>query len=218
MRDAPGRVGVLASGTGTNLEALLAATAGEDHPATIVVVGADRHRAGALQRARDRSVPTFVTLKRDHLDRDSFDRALVAALQEHGVDWVCLAGFLKIIGRPLLEAFPHRILNIHPALLPAFPGLHGPDQAHAYGTRIAGCTVHLVDEGTDTGPIVAQGAVPVLPGDSPRALAQRILRMEHRVYPAVLRWAVEGRLTVSGRRVQVDLPPGASTLWFDPDP
>ncbi|HHO51438.1 MAG TPA: phosphoribosylglycinamide formyltransferase [Deltaproteobacteria bacterium] len=212
------RVGVLASGGGTNLAALIEATTAQGSPARIVVVGADRPRAGALQRARAAQIPTFVVLKRDHPDRRGFDRALVEQLRAHHVEWVCLAGFMKRIGPPMLDAFPSRILNIHPALLPAFPGLDGQGQAHRHGVRIAGCTVHLVDAGTDTGPIVAQGAVPVLQGDTEHNLQQRILRMEHTIYPAALRWAVEGRLTVEDRRVHIDLPEGEAPWWFDPTP
>lgn len=198
-------VAVLVSGSGTNLQALLDATAAEDHPARIAVVLADRPKAFGLQRARDAGVPTELVLKRDHPDRAAYDEALVAALRRHGVQWVCLAGFMKLVGPAMLAAFPGRILNIHPALLPAFPGLHGPRQALAAGVRIAGATVHLVDEGMDTGPIVVQGAVPVRADDDEASLAARILhQVEHRVYPLALRWAVEGRLSVHAGVVRVD--------------
>ncbi|MEM6928677.1 MAG: formyltransferase family protein, partial [Myxococcota bacterium] len=123
------RVGVLASGSGSNLQALLDATAAPDHSARIVVVGVDRPKAGARVRAHDAGVATFVELLRDHPDRETFDRALVARLEEHAIEWLCLAGYMKIVGAPLLEAFPGRILNVHPSLLPAFPGLHAPQQA-----------------------------------------------------------------------------------------
>ena len=196
------RVAVLASGSGTNLQALLDA---ELPGGQIVVVGADRHKAQALQRARDRGVPTFVTLLRDHADRAAFDRALLAELQAHEVDWVCTAGFMKVLGAEIVDAFPNRILNIHPTLLPSFPGLHPHRQALAHGVRVSGCTVHVVDHGTDTGPIVAQGAVPVWPDDDESALAARVLLMEHRVFPMVLRWAVAGRIAVDGRHAHVDL-------------
>ena len=150
-------------------------------------------------------MPTELVLKRDHPDRAAYDEALVAALRRHGVQWVCLAGFMKLVGPAMLAAFPGRILNIHPALLPAFPGLHGPRQALAAGVRIAGATVHLVDEGMDTGPIVVQGAVPVRADDDEASLAARILhQVEHRVYPLALRWAVEGRLSVHAGVVRVD--------------
>lgn len=212
------RVGVLASGSGTNLQALLDATADPSHPAQVVVVGSDRPGAVALTRAERAGVPTFVTKRRDHPDRASFDRALAHALRAHRVEWVCLAGFMRLVGPELLEAFPDRLLNIHPALLPAFPGLHAQEQAWRHGVRLAGCTVHLVDAGTDTGPIVAQGAVPVLPTDDLATLSARILRMEHRLYPKVLTWAAEGRLAVQDGRVALDLSPGESPTLFDPSP
>jgi len=201
-------VAVLVSGSGTNLQALIDATADPTHPARIVVVVADRPKAFGLERARRAGIPTEVVLKRDHPDRAAYDAALAQTLTRYGVEWVCLAGFMKVVGSPMLEAFPDRILNIHPALLPAFPGLHGPAQALAHGVCIAGATVHLVDEGMDTGPIVIQGAVPVLEGDDEHTLAQRILtRVEHVIYPRALRWAAEGRLVVerAGRaRVRVE--------------
>ncbi|MBX2799054.1 MAG: phosphoribosylglycinamide formyltransferase [Myxococcales bacterium] len=211
------RVGVLASGGGTNLQALIDATADPSHPAELVVVGADRHKAHALQRARDASIGTFVVLKRDHPDRASFDRAIVEQLQAHGVQWVCCAGFMKVAGPPLLEAFPQRILNIHPTLLPAFPGLRPHEQVIEAGVRVSGCTVHICDEGTDTGPIVAQAVVPVLPDDDVQQLQARVLRMEHRLYPMVLRWAAEGRLQVRDRTATVHLRNGESTTLFGTD-
>ncbi len=208
-------VGVLASGGGTNLQALMDACAASDFPARIAVVLSNRPRCGALERARAAGIPTEVVSRRDHPDRAAFDREAVARLQAHGVQWVALAGYMRLVTRDFLDAFPQRVLNIHPALLPAFPGLHAQRQAVAYGVRVSGCTVHLVDEGTDTGPIVAQGVVPVLPDDTEDDLRTRILAMEHRVYPACLRWAAEGRLSVVGRRVRVALEPGESTLWIE---
>lgn len=205
-------VAVLVSGSGTNLQALIDATAAPDHPARIAVVVADRAKAFGLERARRAGLPTEVVLKRDHADRDAYDAALVEALQQHGVEWVCLAGFMKIVGPALLAAFPQRILNIHPSLLPAFPGLHAQRQALEAGVRVAGATVHVVDAGMDTGPIVVQGGVEVLPGDTEASLGERILhRVEHRIYPMALRWAVEGRLRVTGGRLEVDT---ASPRWL----
>lgn len=209
------RVGVLVSGRGSNLQALLEA---EIPGAEIVVVGADRHKAGGLERARAHGVPTFVVLKRDHPDRAAFDQALADQLRDHAVDWVCHAGFMKIVGASMLEAFPNRQLNIHPTLLPAFPGLHPHEQVLAAGVRISGCTVHLVDGGTDSGPIVAQGAVPVLPSDDQETLAARVLKMEHRVYPMCLRWACEGRIHPLDGGVGLDLPVGETPFLFDPTP
>jgi len=206
-------VAVLISGSGTNLQALIDATQAPEHPARIAVVLADRHKAFGLERARRAGIPTEVVLKRDHPDRTTYDEAVADRLKVHGVDWICLAGFMKVVGAPLLTAYPDRILNIHPALLPAFPGLHGPAQALAHGVQIAGATVHVVDGGMDTGPIVVQGAVPVLSGDDVDALGQRILLgVEHIIYPRALRWAASGKLRVirhvgAPPRVEIDGDP-----------
>ena len=208
-------VAVLVSGSGTNLQALLDATAAPDHPASIAVVIADRPGCFALERARRAGIPTATVLKRDVPDPAAYDHALVEAVTAHAAEWVCLAGFMKLVGPAMLSAFPNRILNIHPALLPAFPGLHGIDQAVARGVRLAGATVHLVDAGTDTGPIVAQGAVPVWPDDTTATVADRVLRhVEHVLYPRVLRWAASGKLRVDGRSVHVDTE--EPLFHFDP--
>lgn len=211
-------VAVLISGSGTNLQALLDATAQPDFPARVTVVVSDRPAAYGLERARAAGVPTVVLTRKQHPERHTFDEALLQVLTEHQVDWVCLAGFMRLVTPVLLGAFPHRVLNIHPALLPAFPGLRAQEQALAHGVRVTGATVHLVEEGMDTGPIIAQGAVPVLPSDTPDTLKARILRVEHRIYPLALRWAAEGRLSVVGRRVQVALRPGEQTFLWDDAP
>lgn len=204
------RVAVLASGGGTNLQALIDAVA-SGHPAKLVVVVSDQRDAGALARAAAAGIPGLCVPKRKDQDRAAYDRALVDVLRAHAVDWVCLAGFMRLVTPAFLDAFPGRVLNVHPALLPAFPGLHAQEQAHAYGVRVAGATVHFVDAGTDTGPIIAQGVVQAFPDDTVDDLRARILTVEHRLYPMVLRWAVEGRLRLEGRRVRVDLQPGEST-------
>lgn len=206
-------VAVLASGGGTNLQALIDDAAAPGCPYRVAVVVADRPRAGALDRARRHDIPTEVVLLRDHPDRAAFDAAVVERLQSHGVRWVCLAGWMKQVGAPFLAAFPQRILNVHPSLLPAFPGLHAQAQAFEAGVRIAGCTVHLVDDGLDTGPIVIQAAVPVRPDDDAEALRLRILAEEHAIYPRALRWAVTGALAVEGRRVVVRAPGAALSRW-----
>lgn len=211
-------VGVLASGSGTNLAAILEACAASDYPARVAVVVSDRADAQALDRARRLGIPAVHVPKRNPPDRRAYDAACVAVLQEHGVEWVCLAGYMRLVTPVFLDAFPWRILNVHPALLPAFPGLDPQGQALAAGVRVSGCTIHLVDDGTDTGPIVAQGAVPVLPTDDIERLRTRILRMEHQLYPRVLRWAAEGRLTVDGRRVVTNLAGSDATFVFDPRP
>ena len=199
-------IGVLLSGGGTNLQALL--DAGLD----VSVVISNRPRAYGLERARLAGVPAIHIGHRKYASRADFEEALTDCLVEHGVRWVACAGFMRILTPTFLDAWPERVLNIHPALLPAFPGVDGQGQAHAYGVRIAGATVHFVDAGTDTGPIVAQAAVAVLPDDDRDALQQRILAKEHLLYPMCLRMAVEGRLRVEGRRVHVDLRDGESLL------
>ena len=207
-------VGVLASGAGTNLQALLDAAADPSYPARIAAVVADRGRAYALERARAAGVPAICIPRRRYADRATFEAALTEALRQRGVQWVAAAGFMRILSPTFLASWPGRVLNIHPALLPAFPGLDGQGQALRYGTRIAGATVHFVDEGTDTGPIIAQGAVPVLPGDDRDALAARILAVEHRLYPLALRQAVEGRLHIEGRAVRVEAREGERNwIW-----
>lgn len=198
------RVGVLASGSGTNLQALLDAAADQDFPARIVVVGTDRPGALALQRASSAGVATFCVRRKGHPSREDFDAAVADQLAAHEVRWVCLAGYMRIVGPTFLQRFEGRVLNIHPSLLPAFPGLDAQRQAFDHGVKVAGCTVHLVDAGTDTGPIVAQEAVPVLDGDDAEALRLRILAAEHRIYPRALAWAAQGRLKVEGRKVRLD--------------
>jgi phosphoribosylglycinamide formyltransferase-1 len=199
-------LGVLVSGSGTNLQAILDAVAARRLDAKVSLVLSNVAGAGGLERARAAGVSTAVVEHKRFPDRRAFDAAVVAALREHGVDVVVLAGFMRIVTDVLLDAFPLRVVNIHPALLPAFPGVHGPRQAIAYGVRVAGCTVHFVDGGTDTGPIIAQEAVPVLEGDDEEALRLRILAKEHDLLPRVLQWIAEGRVTVEtapGSRARV---------------
>ena len=198
------RVGVLVSGRGSNLQALLDAQAARRlGPAEVVAVVSNVKGALALERAAKAGVATEVVEHGAHHDRASFDGALVAALRKHRVDLVCLAGFMRIIGTSLLEAFPQRVLNIHPSLLPAFPGLHAHRQALDAGVRFSGATVHVVDAGTDTGPILLQAVVPVLPGDDEDRLAARILVAEHRLYPEAVRLIAEGKVSLAGRRVAI---------------
>lgn len=207
-------VGVLASGSGTNLQALLDACANPSFPARIAVVLSNRKDARALNRARAAGVPALFLPKRRQTSRAAYDASLVAALRDHGVLWVCLAGYMRLVSPTFLSAFPDRVLNIHPALLPAFPRLHAQQQALDHGVRIAGATVHFVDGGCDTGPVICQGAVPVFQDDDATSLSARILTVEHQLYPRALRMAVEGRLVLRGRLVEVDLRPGESRwLW-----
>ncbi len=201
-------LGVLVSGTGTNLQAILDAIASRELDARIAVVVSNVPGAGALQRARGAGVETLVVDHTKYADRRAFDAAVVDALRARGVELVVLAGFMRLLTDVILDAYPMRIVNVHPALLPAFPGMHAQKQAVDYGVRVSGCTVHLVDSGTDTGPIVAQTAVPVLESDDEEALRMRILQEEHALLPQVLQWFAEGRITVeppaaAGRRARV---------------
>ncbi len=186
-------LGVLISGRGSNLQAILDAIASGELAARVRVVIANRPKAAGLERAAAAGVPTEVIGHRKYPDRESFDGALVESLRAAGVQWVVLAGFMRILTPVFLDAFPNRVVNIHPALLPSFPGVDAQGQALAYGVRISGCTVHLVNEGVDTGPILAQVAVPVRDEDDHDTLAARILAEEHGLLVATLqRIALEG--------------------------
>jgi len=197
-------VAVLASGSGTNLQSLIdSAARGELGPARLAVVGVNVPDCRALDRARAAGLPTLVIDHRAFASRDEFDRALLAALAAHAVDLVVLAGFMRLLGAEFLARYRGRVINIHPALLPAFPGVHGQRQAFDYGVKISGCTVHFVDGGVDSGAVIAQAAVPVLDGDDDSMLAARILAEEHRLLPAVVRALAEGRVSTEGRRVRV---------------
>jgi len=198
------KLGVLVSGRGSNLGAILQAIEAGSLDAEVSLVISNKAKAKALERASEAGVPTAVVRHREYADRARFDAALVSRLQEAGVQWVVLAGFMRILTPTFLDAFPSRVINIHPALLPAFPGVDAPAQAIAHGVRVSGCTVHLVNEGVDAGPIVAQAAVAVQQGDSRDDLAARILEQEHRLLVEALRWVAEGRLhldTLAGRPI-----------------
>ena len=196
-------IGVLVSGRGSNLGAILEACARPGFPARVAVVISDRERALALERARTAGVEALWINPKDFADREAFDRALVAELRARNVGLVCNAGFMRILSAVFVSAFAGRALNIHPSLLPSFPGLHAQRQALDHGVRIAGATVHFVDEGMDSGPIVLQAAVPIEPGDTEETLAARILVQEHRIYPEAICLFAEGRLRIEGRRVIV---------------
>lgn len=195
------KIGILASGRGSNMEALIEACRDGRIPAQVAVVLSDRAAAGALETARRLGVEAHHLNPREHGSREAFDRALVAALQRHGVGLVCLAGYMKLVSREFIEPFQGRILNIHPSLLPAFPGLDAQRQALEYGCKVAGCTVHIVELEMDSGPIVMQAAVPVRDGDTEQTLVARILEEEHRIYVESVRRFVAGELRVEGRRV-----------------
>jgi len=198
-------LGVLASGTGTNLASLIEAIEAGRIDARIAVVICNVPGAGALEKAKAAGIPTVCIPHREHASREAFDAAVQAELERHGVELVVLAGFMRILGSAFVRSWHGRLLNVHPSLLPAFPGFAAHKQALDAGARITGCTVHLVDEGTDTGPIVAQAAVPILPGDDEATLHQRIQRQEHQLLPAVVGLFAQGRVRLEGRKVHLDL-------------
>ncbi len=201
MYDSKFTIGVLASGRGTNLQAIINAIETGVLTAQIGVVISDKKDAKALERARDRNIPAVSVDPKAYPDRPAFDSAVVRILTEHQVGLVICAGYMRLITNPILEAFPNKIINIHPSILPAFPGLHAQRQALAYGAKISGCTLHFVDAEVDHGPIIAQVAVPILEGDTEESLSNRILVEEHRLLPRVIQSYLEGRLEVVGRKV-----------------
>lgn len=197
------RVGVLASGRGSNFRALAEAAAAGRIPAAIVVLISDRPGAPVLDIARAQPVEVLVVDAKQQPSREAHEKAVIAALEERRVGLVCLAGYMRLLSRAFVDHFRGRLLNIHPSLLPAFPGLHPHRQALAHGVKVSGATVHFVDEGTDTGPIVLQAAVPVRGDDTEATLSDRILLEEHRLYPEAVRLFAEGRLEIRGRRVHI---------------
>jgi phosphoribosylglycinamide formyltransferase 1 len=200
----PLRVGVLASGRGSNLRALAAAAAaGRLGAAAVVVLISDRPDAAALEIARTHGIEALALDPKQHPSREAHEKAVTAALEERRAGLVCLAGYMRLLTAGFVSHFAGRLLNIHPSLLPAFPGLHPHRQALAHGVRVSGATVHFVDEGVDTGPIVLQAAVPVRPDDTEATLAERILVEEHRLYPEAVRLFAEGRLEILGHRVHI---------------
>lgn len=212
------RVGVLASGGGSNLQAILDASHSGWLAAQVVVVISDQAEARALDRARAAgAAAVHVPVPRTGTPQwEAANDHMVNLLQEHRVQLVAMAGYMRKVSPRLLQAFPGAVMNIHPALLPSFPGTHGARDAHAYGVKLAGVTVHFADEEFDRGPIIIQGAVPVLDGDTPESLAARILEVEHRVYPQAIQWFAQGRLRVAGRRVILEgepTPAGDCLVW-----
>ena len=197
------RLVVLVSGSGTNLQALLDASADPDFPAEVVAVGADTSGIAGLDRAAAAGLPSFVVPIADHADRAAWDVALADAADVHQPDWVVCAGFMRILGAGFLDRFPEHVINTHPALLPSFPGAHGVRDTLAYGVKVTGCTVHLVDSGVDTGPVLAQGTVPVEPYDDETTLHDRIKTVERSLLVGtVAALAVHG-CTVTGRKASI---------------
>ena len=207
MRSTPLLIGILASGRGSNLQAIVDAIAAGHCPARVAVVVSDRKDAPALDRARQAGIRAAHLDPRAFPDRAAFDDAVAGVLDEQGVELVCLAGYMRVLSPEVVRRYRGRILNVHPSLLPMFSGLHAQRQALEHGVKVAGATVHFVDEGVDTGPIVLQSAVPVLEGDTEASLEARILVEEHRLYPEAIRLYAEGRLEVAGRRVSIRTDP-----------
>jgi phosphoribosylglycinamide formyltransferase-1 len=208
------KVGILISGRGSNMAALIEAAGVKDYPAEIACVVSNVASAAGIETARRGGIATAVIPHKDYPDRETFDRAVSAELEKHGVGLVALAGFMRIQSPWFPQAWAGRIINIHPSLLPSFKGLHVQQQALDAGVRLSGCTVHFVTPDLDSGPIIAQAAVPVLAGDSADTLAARILRQEHRLYPLVVRWFAEGRIRLEGDKAEVAGVPQGATLLF----
>ena len=202
------RLGVLISGRGSNLQSIIDAIGQGRLDAQIAVVISNRDDAAGLTRASEAGIETICLRPRDYPGRDAYDRAVTGALEARRVGLVCLAGFMRLVGPPLLAAFPNRVLNIHPSLLPAFPGLDAHRQALEYGVRFSGATVHLVTSELDGGPIVLQAAVPVMENDTVETLSSRILVEEHRIYPEAIQILLDGGWSVEGRRFVRDAAGG----------
>lgn len=197
------RLGVLASGRGSNFQAIIDEIESKRLNAEIVLLITDNPSAFAIERAKKHGIEYLVMRPKEYSSKDDYFIKIAEELKKRDVGLVVLAGFMRIVRKPLIDAFPNRIMNIHPALLPAFPGLHGQRQALEYGVKISGCTVHFVDEGMDTGPIIIQAAVPVFQDDTEDTLSERILRFEHKIYPEAIRLFSEGRIEVEGRMVSI---------------
>ncbi len=197
------KVGVLISGRGSNMEALAEACRSDDHPAEVSVVVSNRPDAAGLERAASFGVATEVVDHTAFADKATFETEVIQVLEERGVELICLAGFMRVLSEDFVARFPHRIFNIHPSLLPAFPGLHVQRKAIEYGVRFSGCTVHFVVPEVDAGPIVLQAAVPIEQDDTEDTLAARILEQEHRIYPEAVQLFAQGRLRIEDRRVLI---------------
>lgn len=196
-------VGILISGRGSNMASLIEAAEAADYPARIACVVSNRPDAKGLETARAKGIAAVVVNHKDFADKAAFETAVTAALEENGVEFVCLAGFMRLLSPHFIDRWHNRLINIHPSLLPAYKGLHTHARALADGVKLAGCTVHFVRPAMDDGPIIAQAAVPVLSADTPESLAARILTAEHKLYPLALRLVAEGKAKVAGEVVEV---------------
>ncbi len=216
MGSNPLKLGVLVSGRGSNLQAIIDAIERGDLEAQIAVVISDKEQAYALERARKHGIEALFIDPRAYKSREEHEKVVGDYLEERGVGLICLAGYMRILSPYFVKRFQWRIMNIHPALLPSFPGLHGQKQALDYGVKISGCTVHFVDEETDHGPIIIQAAVPVLEDDDEDTLSARILEYEHKIYPRAIQLFAQGRLEIQGRRVRVKGAPGNTWAVVNP--
>ena len=199
----PLKIAILASGSGTNAQAMFDKIAAGILDATVVLVLSNRPQAAVLQRARAFGAPVCALDHTTFPDRESFDRAVAAEVQRSGAELVVLAGYMRMLTPAFLQPFAGRVINLHPALLPSFPGVHGGADAQAWGVKITGCTVHFVDEKMDNGAVIAQAAVPALPNEPLEELMQRIHSFEHRLYPQVIQWFAEGRVRVADRQIHI---------------
>jgi len=197
------KLGVLISGNGSNLQSIIDHIEKGKLKAAIKIVISNNPDAFGIARAQKHEIKTVILKQKNFKSKEDFDQNIIKVLQENSVDLVVLAGFMRIISPALLKAFPHRIMNIHPALLPSFPGLHAQKQAFDYGVKLTGCTVHFVDEGVDTGPIIIQAVVPAYDDDTQEALTERILKEEHRIYPQAIQLFADGKLQIQGRKVLI---------------
>ena len=197
------KLGVLISGNGSNLQSIIDHIEKGSLKAVIKIVISNNPDALGLKRAEKHGIPCVVLKNSDFKSKEDFDLKLIKTLKDNGVDLVVLAGFMRIISPAFLKAFTHKIMNIHPALLPSFPGLHGQKQAVDYGVKFSGCTVHFVDEGVDTGPVIIQSVVPVLDDDTEESLAARILKEEHKIYPRAIQLFADGKIEIKGRKVYI---------------
>ncbi len=207
------KLGILISGRGSNLQSIIEASKKGEIDAEIAIVISDKKDAYGLVRAKENYISTLFLSPKDYKKREDFDKKVVEELNKHKVDLVLLAGFMRIVTSALIEPFKNRIMNIHPALLPSFPGLDAQKQALDYGVRFSGCTVHFVEEGMDEGPIIIQAVVPVMDNDSAESLSERILKYEHKIYPIAVQLFAEGRLKVEGRRVLVNKEGMSSAIY-----
>ncbi len=197
-------IGVLASGRGSNFQSIIDNIESKFINAEIALLITDKADAYAIERAKKHNINFLITSPKDFQDKDSYYSHIADELEARGVGLVILAGFMRVVGKTLVQRYPNRIMNIHPALLPSFPGLHGHRDAIEYGVKISGCTVHFVDEGVDTGPIIIQAAVPAYDDDTEESLSDRILEHEHRIFPLAIKLFTEGKIKVKGRKVLID--------------